>query len=284
MEPLLEAAAERVVIVRDQEDRLAGLNVSVTPDNAPAAADEDPILGPWLAHARAHIPDGDVLIWRDALDFTAGVEGDIASPVLAMLNTASILRSGLTNPRYNYIPIDPDNEAAVAFAQAVGTSHIESLDVSFGRRRIHCHVLDHGAGGILGNQRDQIYRELGLTPPRSGAQPAPPRPIDIEDVRDALRDMHQPLALATSPLARGESPDERADSVRALLREAIGAAFGDSYDEDLQRRIIERGYFDPQGGHERAAMELNVSRATYFRRLRRASERVADWVIARGAE
>ena len=65
---------------------------------------------------------------------------------------------------------------------------------------------------------------------------------------------------------------------------AIDAAFGESYDEDLQRRIIERGYFDPQGGHERAAMELNVSRATYFRRLRRASERVADWVIAKGPQ
>ncbi len=229
------------------------------------------------------MPDGDALIWRDALDFTSGQEGDILSPVLAMLNTASILRSGLVNPRYNYIPIDPDNAAAVSFAQAVGTRHVAELDAEFGKRRIQCHVLDHGAGGILGNQRDQIYRELGLTTPQPGAQPAPPRPIDVEDVRDALRDLHQPVALAASPLASGTTPDERAESVRALLREAVDGAFGSSYDEDLQRRIIERGYFDPQGGHERAAMELNVSRATYFRRLRRASERVADWIIARGA-
>lgn len=284
MQPLLEAATERVVVVRDRDDRLAGFNVSVTTQNAPAAAEDDPVLGPWLAHARTHIPDGDVLIWRDALDFTAGVEGDILSPVLAMLNTASILRSGLVNPRYNYIPIDPDNDAAVAFAQAVGTTHVAELDVAFGKRRIQCHVLDHGAGGILGNQRDQIYRELGLTAPLLGGQPAPPRPIDVEDVRDALRDLHQPLALAASPLAKGDTPEQRAESVRALLREAIDAAFGSSYDEDLQKRIIERGYLDPQGGHERAAMELNVSRATYFRRLRRASERVADWIIARGPQ
>src|SRR5581483_6249138 len=97
---------------------------------------------------------------------------------------------------------------------------------------------------ILGNQRDQIYRELGLTTPQPGAQPAPPRPIDVEDVRDALRDLHQPVALAASPLASGTTPDERAESVRALLREAVDGAFGSSYDEDLQRRIIERGYFD----------------------------------------
>jgi len=284
MERLLEAAVERVVVVRDRDDRLAGLSITVTPDNAPPVADDDVILGPWLAHARANYPDDDVLLWRDALDFTAGLEGDIGSPVLAMLNTASTLRSGLVNARYNYIPIDPDNEAAAAFAQAVGTTHIPELDIDFGPRRIHCHVLDHGPGGIIGNQRDQIYRELGLTPPRAGAHPAPPRPIDLEDVRDALRDLHQPIALAASPLARGGSVDERAESVRALLRQAIDAAFGQSYDEDLQRRIIERGYFDPQGGHERAAMELNVSRATYFRRLRRASERVADWVIAKGPQ
>lgn len=282
--PLLEAAAERVVVVRDRNDRVAGLSVCVTPGNAPAAADDDPVLGPWLDHARRTIPDGDVLIWRDALDFTAGLKGDVASPVLAMLNTASMMRSGLTNHRYAYLPIDPDNPVAVAFAQAVGATHIPQLDVRYRDRRVQCHLLDHGPGGILGNQRDQIYRELGLTPPSGGAAPPPPRPIDVEDVRDALRNLHQPLALAASPLATGTTPPERAESVRDLLRAAVDGAFGESYDEDLQRRIVERGYFDPQGGHERAAMELNVSRATYFRRLRRASERVADWVIARRAE
>ena len=36
MQELLEAAVERVVVVRDRDDRLAGLSISVTPDNAPA--------------------------------------------------------------------------------------------------------------------------------------------------------------------------------------------------------------------------------------------------------
>ncbi len=284
MMPLLEAAVERIVVARDRDDRLEGIAIAVTPGNAPGAAEDDLVLGPWIDHARKQYPDGNVLIWRDALDFTAGLKGDIGSPILAMLNTASTLRSGLTNPRYNYLPIDPDNPVAVSFAQAVGAVHIPQLDIRYGPRRVQCHLLDHGEGGVLGNQRDQIYRELGLTPTRIGATPPPPRPVDVEDVRDALRNLHQPLALAASPLASGSTPDERAESVRALLGRAVEGAFGESYDEDLQRRIVERGYFDPQGGHERAAMELNVSRATYFRRLRRASERVADWVIARGAD
>jgi predicted DNA binding protein len=36
-------------------------------------------------------------------------------------------------------------------------------------------------------------------------------------------------------------------------------------------------------GHEALADELNVSRATYFRRLRQASERLADFIVARVA-
>jgi predicted DNA binding protein len=36
-------------------------------------------------------------------------------------------------------------------------------------------------------------------------------------------------------------------------------------------------------GHEALADELNVSRATYFRRLRQASERLADFIVAKVA-
>ena len=62
----------------------------------------------------------EVLLWRDSIDLTSGHEGDMSSPVLALMNTAAVLRSGLTNPRYGYLPIHRENKAAVAFAQAVG--------------------------------------------------------------------------------------------------------------------------------------------------------------------
>jgi predicted DNA-binding protein (UPF0251 family) len=41
-------------------------------------------------------------------------------------------------------------------------------------------------------------------------------------------------------------------------------------------RVLERGYLDPAASHEQAADELNLSRAAYFRRLKLASERLAD--------
>jgi hypothetical protein len=276
-----EEAPERVVIARDDADVLCGVCIAVTPQNAPAFADEDRVLGPWLAHARATIPDGNVLVWRDTVDLTTPVDGHAASPVLAILNTAAMLRCGLTNQRWSYLPIDPENPVAVAFSAAVGARHEPALDiVTHTGKRVECHILDHGAGGVLGGTRDAVYRELGLASPVNVGTTPPPRAADFDDVREALRVLHQPLALAASPLAIGAGAEERAASVRAMIHAAVANVFGDSVDETLLRRIIERGYLDPQGGHELAALELNVSRATYFRRLRRACDRVAEFVIA----
>lgn len=280
-ERFFDEAPERVVVARDEHDALCGVCIAVTPANAPPFAAEDRVLGPWLAHARRTIPDGNVLVWRDSVDLSVTPEGHAASPVVAILNKAAMLRSGLTNQRWSYLPIDPRNDVAVAFAAAVGARHEPALDIhTHTGGVVQCHILDHGEGGVLGMTRDAVYQELGLTPPRPVNAAPPPRAADFEDVREALRLLHQPLALAASPLATGTGTDERAASVRDLVTGAVQHVFGDSHDEALQRRIIERGYLDPHGGHERAALELNVSRATYFRRLRRACDRVAEYVIA----
>jgi hypothetical protein len=294
---ILEHAPDRVVTVRDARDALCGMAIAVTPDNAPAAAEQDICLGPWLAHAREAHAGEEVLIWRDSIDFVA--HGDLSSPVLSILNTAAILRSGLNNPRWSYIPIDPSNEAAVAFARAVNTTHLDHLDVDLGAKVVQCHQVDHSADGLLGGMRGAVYGELGLGAPgpiklggdaaplqsvvRVGDDGLPREPVTLEAVRDALRSLHQPLELAASPLASGGSTEERAASVRAEVEDAVANAFGDSPDEQLLRRIVQRGYLDPSGSHELAADELHVSRATYFRRLRTASQRVADYLIAKHA-
>jgi AAA ATPase domain len=300
MRPILDQAPDRVVTVRDARDQLCGIAIAVTPDNAPPVCERDPCLGPWLAHARAAHPGDEVLIWRDSIDFVG--HGDVASPVLSILNTAAILRSGLDNPRWSYIPIDPSNPAAVAFAKAVDTTHLTDLDCHVEDRVIQCHQVDHSDEGLLGSIRAAIYGELGLGAPgpvklggdldtlgaailaaEEAATTAPREPVTSEVVRDALRSIHQPLELAASPLARGATPEERAASVRAEVEDAVAHAFGSSPDEQLLQTIIRRGYLDPDGSHERAADELHVSRATYFRRLKAASARVADYLIAKHA-
>jgi hypothetical protein len=291
MRPITEQAPDRVVTVRDALDQLCGVAIAVTPANAPPVAEADVLLGPWLSHARETLGGEDVLLWRDSIDFVA--PGDLSSPVLSILNTAAILRSGLTNPRWSYLPIDPSNEAAVSFAQAVGATHLTDLDVDFHGTVVQCHLVDHSEMGLLGSVRAAVYGELGLTPPpvapvsptSAAASPdgGPAAAITVQVVRDALRSLDQPLELAASPLARGTSTEERAASVRGEIEDAVAYGFGASPDEQLLRRVIERGYLDPSGSHELAADELHVSRATYFRRLRAASQRVADYLIDKHA-
>jgi hypothetical protein len=153
---------------------------------------------------------------------------------------------------------------------------VPELDARDGERVVQCHLLDHGPGGLLDSVRALVYRDLGLPAP----EPAPSdgeRSADV--VRDALRAFHDPVALAASPLARGATGAERAASVRDLLRDAAGTAFGESDDERLLRATIARGYLDPYGGHDKAALDLHVSRTTYFRRLATATARVARYVL-----
>jgi hypothetical protein len=261
-----------VVAARDATDALCGLSICVTSQSAPAFADEDPRLGPWLAHARRHHAREQILLWRDTLDLVAGGRAD--SPVFSILNTAAILRSGLPNPRRSYIPIDPALPSALAFSAAVGARHVPELD----HRKVQCHVIDHGEPGMLGAFRALIYREVGM--PFPGPPADAPAPVDAAAVRDALRNLARPLELAASPLARGTTTSERAASARARIEHAVAQAFGASPDEQLLRRVLERGYLDPDASHERVADELHVSRATYFRRLRAASQRVADFLVA----
>jgi len=182
----------------------------------------------------------------------------------------AVLRSGLRNPRYVYFPIDPGRDEDLAFSGALGARPVPELAVGGDQ----CHLLDCGPGGLLGLQRDIVYAELGLAPPGSpGAAP-----IDRDTVRDALRDLRVPHLAARSPLASGDGVDERAASVRRLLEGAAGRAFGDTEDERLLHDVLVRGYLDARAGHERAAREVGLSRSAYFRRLKQASDRVAERV------
>ncbi|HEX2084545.1 MAG TPA: AAA family ATPase [Solirubrobacteraceae bacterium] len=281
-EALLRRAPERAILVRDAANTLCGYSYAATPANAPRAAEEDGVLGPWLAHARAHAPDGQALVWRDAIDVSAAREGDVSSPVLALSNLASVLRSGLRNPRWSYLPIDPANETAVEFASRAHARHVPDLDLAGAHGTIECWILDHGPGGMIGGIVRSVYAELGLPAPEPPAGVAPS--LSAEDVREALRCLDRPTELAASPLARGATPQERVAFVRETLEEAAAAAFGDSPDERLLHDVLRRGYLEPGGSHESIAHDLHLSRATYFRKLKAASDRVAEWVAAWDAQ
>jgi hypothetical protein len=271
----LDEAPEVPIVVRDEAGAVHGHALSVTPAGAPAAADADPLLGPWLCHARAQ-DDRRAVLWRESLDHSREPE----QVVQAMIGLAGMLRSGLSNVRYAYMPIPPQAHRVLQFAHALGARHEPRLDARLGPAPVQCWILDYGPGGLLGMQRDFVYRELGLTPPCQPAAAASDGPVDAEAVRAALRDFHRPLELARSPLASGTNPAHRAQAARERLRAAIDQAFGDSADEQLLRSVLERGYMAQDTSLESAALELHLSRATFFRRLKRAVDRVVAVLAA----
>ena len=266
-------APSRVAIARDDSDRICGYMVCMSLATAPPFADEDPLIGPWLAHARRHAHLGDSVLWQSAVDFTG--EGKVQ----AMLGMAGVLRSGAVSPRYAYLPIDTRVQGAVDFARAIGAVHVPELDACFDTVQLQCYRLDYGPGGLLALIRNQIYAELGLPAPTNGAEAIEPG-VDLDTVRDVLKNFRVPRELARSPLAMGTSIPERADFVRQLVSTAAARAFGDSDTEKLLYSVLVAGYLEPLRSHEEAATRLCMSRAAYFRRLRTAVERLTEYMAS----
>jgi hypothetical protein len=152
-------APDRVAVVRDLKDNIRGYMACMSQATAPGFAADDPLIGPWLAHAREHADEGDSVLWHAAVDFTG------QGKVQAMLGVAGVLRCGTPNPRFAYLPIDPTYPGAVAFATAIGAEHQINLDVEVGGMIVQCHRLDYGPGGLTAFLRSQVYAELGMPAP-----------------------------------------------------------------------------------------------------------------------
>ncbi len=266
-----DEAPDHVMVVRDAAGAIAAVTIAVTPESAPDWAAEDRVLAPWLADARSRFPDGDALVLRDALDLA----GELQSSAVAVGNTAVVLGSGLPTVRAIYMGLFDESHHQREFLRALDWSIVDELEVADADRTVRCYRNDFGTGGILWFTLKLVYRDLGMQPPVR----RPAATANTETVRNALRSFHDPRALAASPLARGGTADQRAESVRRLLRDTVEEAFGDSHDEKLLRAVVERAYFEPSGGHDVAMEELHMSRTTHFRRLRIAVDRVARRVL-----
>jgi hypothetical protein len=262
----LREAPHTAGVVRDAAGRISGVFIAMTPLSAPAFADEDPRMGPWLEYARRVDPTGNSVLWRIANDLTDQPE----APTQGLLGAGGIRRSGLPNPRRVYLPINDDQPRAVAFAAAIGAQMVPGLSESSGRGTVYCYEADLGPGGTLGAYRAVVYAELGLPAPVAGTSP--------DAVRDILRNWHDVAALASSPLADGTEPADRAASIRQKITSAIEVAFGPSPEDRLLREVLEEGYIARSTSQEATAARLGISRAAYFRRQSQAVARLAACV------
>jgi len=278
---ILEEAPEQVGVARDSGERLCGYLVTMSLATVPPCASADPLLGQWLSHARAREEPDRALVWRDDVDFTREVYGEPDPCVRALLGMAGTLRGGIDNPRYVYVPIDPRDPTALVLTRILGAVEVPELEVRVeGAHRTSCYLIDFGPGGVLAYLRDQVHRELGVSDAAAQEGGGTPFVADVETVREALRNLHRPAVLATSPLGTGANEESRAASVRELFEQAVGFAFGDSAAERALRMVLERGYFESGLSHEAVADELGYSRTTYFRQLRVATQRLADCIGA----
>lgn len=272
---LLERAPELAHVVKDHQGRPAGMLVTASTSTPAALVADDPVLGPWLGDARERERRGGrALLWRNA---TALSQHPGVQP---LLGGAGLLLGGVPNPRYLYLPIDPAHPQAMAFSAALGAEHVAQLDVRIGSDLTECHLVDAGPGGIVGAQLAAVLAELGAPPVRSGAEPVPgATPVAMRDaVRDALRDWQRPDLLAACRLAEGVETADRAAHVRGRVLAAIDRAFGESRRDQALRRVVEAAYFERTTSHEQVARSLHLSRATYFRHLREATDRIAAHV------
>lgn len=254
---------ESAVVVRGGDGSLRAFCIATSLRRLPVWGREDPVIGRWVDHAEAAAPLGEAVLWREALTLEEGDE----ERGRALLNATAALRSGAVNPRWFYGPLDPTNEREVRFSRAMGAEHLASLDVEVGRQRIECHRIDHGPGGVIALTRDIVYRELGI---------APRLPPTAEQVRSALQALRRGGDLSGSPLTSDNlAPTEQRREARARLSTAADEAFGPSPDDRLLRATLDLAYLDEEADPATAPQRLNVSRATFYRRLAVATELLA---------
>lgn len=266
---------ESVRVARDREGALRGYTIVVAPDAAPSWASDDPIVGPCLEAARG--TGSEAVIWRESVDLRRPPDATLSC--VGMLNVAGLLATGVANPRWGYIAETPVHSPAERVGTVLGGVREPRLDAVVGGVPVRCWVVDFGMGGLLGGQRDAVYRELGFVPP--GGQPRSPEvQITAALVRDALRAYQNPRELALSELALGPTRELRAASVRELLERAVAGAFGAEEREVLMRRVVEVAYLSPDTSRRDAAADLGISRSTLFRVATEAIERIAAFLAA----
>jgi hypothetical protein len=264
--PLLAFAPETGLVARDLGGEPVGFCVAVAAARAPEAAERDPVLAPVLYDARGR-GTGRAIVFRESF----AVAGPSGAGVAGTLHLSAVLRSGLPNVERSYILDSDTDDDSLAFFRAVGATHEPGLDTEVEGRRVECWVVDHGPGGMLGQVRDAIRAEAGAPAPAAAER----RDEDLHRAAlDAVRDCTRPRALATNPLAR-----DGAGELRVGIRRAVAAAFGSSPDDRLLRQVVELADLDETVNHDQAIARLSVSRATYFRRLRQARERVAAALV-----
>jgi hypothetical protein len=208
-----------------------------------------------------------------------------ASPSMNVLTIASTQRwIARRRPAWELIGGWADPDAAAPLMAYIRFARMPSADYEVGGRRY----------GVFGHdwRRMDPQRWLQAMAEREVAPGFEPEPVAdppalalsqaefAQAVRQGLRDLCRPAALAANPLVRTRVVQDRCggepagEALEAVLRETVASLRADPRDEHLER-VLDRTYVRPAATQELAAELLGLPSSTYRRHLARGVERVA---------
>ncbi|NEA37346.1 hypothetical protein [Streptomyces sp. SID13031] len=262
-----------VVVARGGDGAPAGHAIGFVPATAPRELlAGDPIGAGCAAYAQQIGAASTTLVWRDTIILPGGTQGAADAGLYSLLNFSLVQRAEIPRLRHALILAFDRSERVREFCQEIGGRAVPGLRWVVDGRTLGCYHIDLGIGGLLSAQRDVVYRELHVPPPSLTTTAA--------DVRRALDAFGSDDALSSSPLAIGPAGPGRAESVRAQLRAAAEAALAGSPHATQLTTIVDRRFLLGRDAHDTIARSLVVSRATYFRRLTEAVDRIAAHLLA----
>ena len=278
---------EGLDVVRDTGG-VAGFAYHVVHPTGSSMEERDPVVRAVLDHvgrAGPARPGEQICVGR----WVAGRDGYQRDRSMALVAAVSAILHWTTLPLAWAIEVVHDREQWGPFFGYLGFTPL--LEVDHDGRRLTAYGLD------LRRLPADAWLELMNEREHSGGSGPPPQrllrppPLDrnrfAAAIREALRDLHQPLRLAASPLLGTALASTSSGPTTARLRgtlEYAAARLADEPKGDVLMRVLRRTYLRPAPTQEAAAEVLGLPFSTYRRHLARALDRLTDvcWAIEIG--
>ena len=274
-------------VVRDA-DGVAALAYHVVHPTGSSLEERDPVVHAvleYVAREGPARPGEQVCIGR----WVAGRDGYQRDRSMALAAAVSAILNWTTRPLAWAVEVIADDEYWSPFFDYLGFAPV--VEVEHDGRLLTAYGLD------LRRLPVDAWLELMTEREHSGGTGPPPatllRPPPLgrdrfaAAIREALRDLHQPLRLATSPLLGTALAATPSGPTAARLRTTLEYAAAELADEpkgDALTAVLRRTYLRPAPTQEAAAEVLGLPFSTYRRHLTRALDRLTDlcWAIEIG--
>ena len=242
--------------VRRIDGSLAGIAMFVPGDQLAEGMEHDPAVRPILEHMAVNA--------IDPARTLIGIAPHTAEPgdpelieIVRVSNSIIVTRTGIVNPRYLYGVFWTDPTTPTEFLASMEYERMDALARDLDGRPIETWLADFGIGGLIGLIDSMVAAENGTTVGSSD-----------EDLLAALRDYRDDAAMAL------RDPGGDPGASRERVRDAIAASFDDGAHDQRLRRALELAHLDPASGEGDILTRLHLSRATYYRHLREARQRL----------